>query len=899
MKFLAPNESPAHHALHLAASQNGLDVDALRRLLWLVNAHPQLVAHAQVFEHLSAHLRSELCAPEQIAWAGDWQQSIPAWIDLCDWMVVNRDALSAKEGLEEFDRQAKHGHDNPHLQRGVTRHGVVACLWNRHESVETYPPSNDSSSAAVRYFQLQTQIFLTYAESRYRLSTLAFYEDCQDPKELPIAPAPTTGAGLAIREFSHDLYDPLLEQFPFELNPGDYSIALINTQFVINDVFDSDEPQTAHTSIDARRYLETIRRYFRRFRKVLMGWKPSQTRRRGGGGGGGHERRPGFIHFKEVPGVFLAAQDSAPDDADIPYQQVDRVWINQDEEADDDYTGTASGLAPQETLEALLNLYQPEALSGRLNALRYQRLAIEMQAQFLPYAYSKLTALEVRRVYQLLEEVIETYLQTSESISNFQLARRKTIAALILKVMLVHGQSLERARQLRFEWVLNAALSPEQLPMVETPTFLVAGAEGQWDNSRPAGICMPAIGPNYKTQLPDELDEVNRPLSDAILLPDLLGLGRQLHQFLQLEKRPNGRVFGIDPIPAKSAINELLNRIKDDRISPEKISGVLPSILMQRGADITQVWMVTADQTRADETRMHYTRHAVTNLQRAYGFAARRLARMVGSTPDAWTAPEQMQSEDVPSVGARFVIRLDELKSLVHGLVEQLREPRRTPFTTPGIRRYHDAYLLYTWLMQSLQTSIRAVTRPNTLYQTWHEAGNVTTRCGLSDKDSRYCDKARLASLDSRLEAQFGHYKLHLESLVRRLGLINPLKLTEAENLPLLVITAQKALIPLTPAWVESQLEERFTPLPANFHRAFLRTELLERRCNPETIDAFLGHADAGQSPYGRYATYDYGLHSPQVEKAIAKIHEELGLIPIPSRIVPHPTRMLMLCQKT
>jgi hypothetical protein len=124
-----------------------------------------------------------------------------------------------------------------------------------------------------------------------------------------------------------------------------------------------------------------------------------------------HARRPGYVHFKDVPGIFISAQLHAPDDPDIQFVQADQVWIDHDGEADDDPVGTeSSGLAPQETLEVAFDLYHPEALAGRLGALRYQRQAIDMQAQFLPYSYTKLTTAEVRCLYQRICAESHTFL---------------------------------------------------------------------------------------------------------------------------------------------------------------------------------------------------------------------------------------------------------------------------------------------------------------------------------------------------------------------------------------------------------------------------------------------------------------------------------------------------------
>ncbi len=377
----------------------------------------------------------------------------------------------------------------------------------------------------------------------------------------------------------------------------------------------------------------------------------------------------------------------------------------------------------------------------------------------------------------------------------------------------------------------------------------------------------------------------------SYILPDALGVGLQLHAFLQKQERPNAYVFGVEPEVAQSSAKAILRETGHERLSLDKVCQVLPGILANQGCDQTMAWMLSCDSSRANEPRMFYTRHSVAKLQRAYALAVRRLGHDLGMKSELLDLPDPIGSESAPSVGARFVIRLEDLKGLVSGLKEQLKDHRRTPLELSGIRRHHDAYLLFTWLMQSLHTAVRPTSRPNTLYSFRNETAESSPWAGLSEKDSRYSEKARPVRLTPLLEAQFAHYRQHLQALARRLGLSHKLKAQAQQDLPLFVVGESGKIEVLRPTWLEEQLRRRFAPLPANFHRAFLRTELLERGCSPEAVDAFMGHANLGEAPFSRYATFDYRIFWPGIESALCSIHEELGLEPIPSRLVPFPTR--------
>ena len=153
MIFQAPVDSPSHRALLDAASVAGEDREALKRLLWLINAHPTLVAHVRVFESLLAHIDSSLCNSESLYWAGEWKVDIPAWHSICTWVSKQKTSLSRMVELELFDEQPRNELHNPHLNSGVGRHGVAAALWS---------PGADTSQSTIT---LRRRTYSTHPQS--------------------------------------------------------------------------------------------------------------------------------------------------------------------------------------------------------------------------------------------------------------------------------------------------------------------------------------------------------------------------------------------------------------------------------------------------------------------------------------------------------------------------------------------------------------------------------------------------------------------------------------------------------------------------------------------------------------------------------------------------------------
>jgi hypothetical protein len=668
MKFDAPSNSAAHQSLLKAAEAQGMNVEALRRLLWLINAHPELVAHGQVFENLDAVFRSVLCIPEHLAWAGSWGEDIPDWQRLCRWISTDKVSLAEMPGLAEFDRQPKHKHDNPHLRHGVARHGVVASLWSRHQATPEYPPGEDSPLSARQYFYLQTLTTLAYMECRHKLSTVDFYSTYEGDGEAPIAPSPTAALGLAIREFSHIKYGPLLAQFPVANTPVDFVKLLSETHFNL-DALLSTEPDADPDALvlDAARYLDAVQRFFRRFLMVTEDWKPPQNRRKRQGGGGGHGWRSGFVHFKGCDRIHLKRPRSRCEDPDIPQDDLTSVWIRLGADGWEEMNTFGAEMEQLEDMEALFHLYQPGESPPNLHQQHLQNLAVLTHAQNIPFHLSRPTPHELRHLGRVLESAINVYLRGNPS--NIQTARSRARAALLIKSMLLLGVPIDQARRIRFEYINTNQMAEGDLPVMAAPVLLLydASAEAQ-HYSGVAGFCMPAVQPHYKKNIPEELEEINRPEAAALLLPDHFGLGRQLKHFLEKGERPNDFIFGIDPDIARDAVKELLKESGQDRLSWDKLASALSGVLLDQGNDQTIAWMVTGDLTRAEEPRMHYTRHSVVTLQRAYGRAANRVARDLGMTACPNDLPDPLGSESAPGLGASLVITHQDLKSKLHVL---------------------------------------------------------------------------------------------------------------------------------------------------------------------------------------------------------------------------------------
>jgi hypothetical protein len=89
------------------------------------------------------------------------------------------------------------------------------------------------------------------------------------------------------------------------------------------------------------------------------------------------------------------------------------------------------------------------------------------------------------------------------------------------------------------------------------------------------------------------------------------------------------------------------------------------------------------------------------------------------------------------------------------------------------------------------------------------------------------------------------------------------------------LLNVRKKLIELTLA--------PYLPLPANFYRKFMRTNLAERQCSTEIIDTWMGHWDMGQEPWGNYSSFSGKEYILQLKKYLLPLLDEIDWKPIKS----------------
>lgn len=888
LEFCAPKDSAAQQTLIALAGVYGQDTEAIRDLLWLINAHPELIAHDGVFQHIGQILKSDLCRDQNLVWASGWKARIPAWRKFCDWVTLNANSL--EKGHPELASLTKTGTSfeiNPLIRQGAARHGIVTALRVVHQSAI----GGNQTPEQKRYLQLQGHCMLAFIEARFRKSSRNLYESYCEREESPKdAPTPSDPVGLAIRTLANDQWKNLLEKLPNEPNTAKFSeeiVALFKRKSI--------------KALDSKTQLicDRLRLCFERLIKVRTGESTGFKNRAGHNqSAGGGKIQHGFIDRNLAAGEILVQPGLPPcEDPDIAVQTlptVSFVALNENESIRD---LEADGIHPCEHQEEIFQLYDPKAEAGTLQKLRYQQCALDMAAQHFPWDYSQLTAGELTRLYREIEHRIE-YFRCGNGPK--QIVEQQAVFAAMLLTSLFLGQPLTQIRTIKRIDVSSLSglpsLAKNSKGSDTCAIFLLpAGADTE---DQLIAFLVPAKTPMLKLDAAQE-GKPNQPRQAYLLLPAPEILATPLETLCRLRNRGNtDRIFGLEEKTVSTLKSEFFGafsaKYPNHRITTEKIRRQLGEILVHQTNELTVKWLITSDDEGSTEPRMHYTRHDHDSLVAHYMRAAQSLA---GKAPQLWKfcdlfplAPEIRKQVAECTVGCQFRVETSTLQNLITALQEELAIRQSELRSLDDIHRYHNAYTLYVWLFQSLTTTMRAIRSPDRMLNVkkdWR-VQHSHLPAGLSDKDSDYEERARYVVIPKSLSIQLRHYQKHLAKYLARC-----LRQSEAPEGFVIWEKHHKSyrVQPLSPKWLGEALKARECNIPVNFHRAYLRSELIARGCPGEIIDAFMGHANRGELPFLRYSTFDYEKYRQQILGYLESIQTSLGFKAIASHLLPHGSR--------
>lgn len=851
--WLAPKNSRSQQIFIAKAEEAGYSATFVRDFFYQINAHPQLLAFAQISRNLAEILKfpsDEWLSNEESVNYGVWQS-------LCRWAVENVEDLVEAIG-PSFDERPKRPRHNPLLRKGVTRHPLYCALWNRQENPELQS----------RYSALQAQALCAHARVMREAHSREDYEQYDGDSPLLDSPKSAHAMGLTLRDLSHSVAeDELMATEPFVL-PSKFGREVRACLWNINSASQSTDIRQSDRAKEKRKTGLRSFVYFIERAHGEKSWSSRESYEREGGGGGDGE--PGYVDFQDIIDGSPVSTGGDTSDWYVPaLPPSDRVAkrLKDDQPPFDDGPGTyffsdlpdsnEKGESQLPTNPALLFL-----------RARNQSRHIAMANQYLPWRYQSLTDQEIHNVatqanrYLKNESVIR---ETGEQKGFYELA-------LLTLVVLWTGVSWEKALELRVQPVDTNRRSHASLCLV------TSSSGSRWR--------VKATFPEYKTQLRVP-DEVVRRRVEHVLLPDLSGIGDYVQRHLKargLKPSPKTKLFTYSLKHYRKAFKRLVQEAgESERVTWARWEKVMFDAVTAETGDVVDAVAITGQPHVLAQTKCYYYTPREGDLFDTYVQTALNLAGHAELDLDNDFERHVIGSEHLSSyVGSRACASKQAVVKAVADLKCRIRSAR-TYSGWASFATYHNVYTFYTVQMLAFATGYRSVKTPFLVLDDVNDHLCVTV---IADKDDEHKRKTRLSYLPDSVCQQLKYYQQHLRALfsssqprLKRGG--------EVEAAPCFFITesdSRSGTQEVRPHTMQEQLDD-FLGLPANAHRRFMRMELKEAGCPADYVNAFMGHASYGEEPWCRYSSLSTKQYRDMMVRYLEPVINQLAFEPIASRL--------------
>jgi hypothetical protein len=827
--------SAAFECLLELAEADEVDTDLLREILWLITAHSDLMAFATAAERLLAILER---IPE--SWAKVLEETgISPWKDTLEWVVDNKAMLASQIG-GHFVRTVNTNKCNPIRGSGSSEFPFYAVLC------EPLPAGADSE----QFLLLSAHLLTAYVLALREHSTLSDYELNGPEKQWQFLPNSVAAAALAIRRLAEKKHLENLRELPVELPPEEFAEELESMAL----------PEHADLARD--------RPNLYRFLQKAMGIIDWVEKSGGGGGGstGGHQWVGGRLESGRL--TIERTRTSSDEDPKGGWGSIDIVKFKSGS-ARKRNARLKSDLPPDEDddEEVILSDFECETTKrdagANARAARSKARHVAKSNQKLCWAYDGLAEQEIVKLASILNADLAKLL-AKPTWTPEQLDTAEVLFA--LSGMLWTGSSLDRIADTRV-CIESAKFDDSELALVvsEYRPF-------QWVRWR-----VRALRPDYKTDFNGTPDQL-RATAASFDLPDLCGFAPVIDRLLEnkriLRKLP---LFQQDAQTLKAKTKRwLIQQFPDGRITLSKIEGMLWARLLQQTGDAAIASCVIGVKDSLASVRLHYTSPWVSDLQQHYRNAVQPLTAL--AYPDtADKMPPALPNLAPATVGARLCPTPTAVRSMFERLSNDI-EKASDYYDRSGFAEYHNLLTLFTVQFFAYSTTCRAIVTP---YLPFSE---IDTRRGiatLSDKDDETKHKTRLIWISETLREHMVFYDGHLMSLKHQMfDLPKSMRLE-----PCLFVDQHLNGLLVRPKTIEPLLR-RYLNVCANTHRRFLRTELLERCCPPEVVDAFMGHWQVGEEPFGIFSSFSFQDYVVTLQQYLEPLLHEIGLTrPIVGRL--------------
>lgn len=324
----------------------------------------------------------------------------------------------------------------------------------------------------------------------------------------------------------------------------------------------------------------------------------------------------------------------------------------------------------------------------------------------------------------------------------------------------------------------------------------------------------------------------------------------------------------------KASVGSILKTV-NDRLTPAKVSDFLMTSLAVT-TSLSVAGYLFNRALAGSLARYYYSSHPQTWYQKIYHDLL--LGILPAGQIDFHAQPPEIepQTDDKNGFGARYVPSTKSVKETLQCIRQDLSGNLMIDEKHSFID-FHNVFTLYSIYAQSLLTGIRAVIDP---FIGSHQVIDSSGIAIFRDKDSDDQFHSRILPLHPLAFDIAIEYERHCQIIFEKMLFLNPLfcrnKILE-KNSTFLIQPKTFHVLETRPSQIKNLLE-RYSDLPINSNRKFLRSFLEREGAIPEVIDATLGHASMGEPIGDTMSTFSFVDLKNQLFPLLDKLIEETGL---------------------
>jgi len=322
--------------------------------------------------------------------------------------------------------------------------------------------------------------------------------------------------------------------------------------------------------------------------------------------------------------------------------------------------------------------------------------------------------------------------------------------------------------------------------------------------------------------------------------------------------------------PLFDAFLAIINQRHATRLTANRISDYMFSAIEHHPrADVTVAMYLVGREEFLGRNPSFYTSLPTSRLEKIFGDVChsvrdRHFKERPRQNQKRVEEPANVQERKDRQlyVGSPFRPTPQTITRLVTYLKETHASAKQGDKNVLKLMRFHNSMTRYTAYLVAFATGFRAVRDP------FLSAAEIDWNSGfavLSDKDNEDCYNARLIWIPPVCMRQLKLFEEHQHNALSRFNILIPTLQNQAERLTNLLTgrymflskrnkdKQEDVALTFSPKILETSLKERYE-LPFNASRHYLRSVLLERGCPVEILNAFMGHYERGEEPWGRFS---------------------------------------------